>query len=165
MAALVQWMAWHRTGDKPLSERMLVSFCWCPCYSISNFIPNTHYRHLIAHPWGRAMAWLLWIKVLCIFPLHYCCARCNILIIRDCVNHNETWLNLNLRIFAETVDWSLMYIKPIVTTYDDIEHRYWLGVWWHQAITWTNFELSSMGSVAFIWEQFSGKYSWYIFVR
>ena len=57
--ALVQIMAWHRIGDKPLSEPMMswdadaykqyYTILFYQCY----FLQNSHYTHPIAQRWGE----------------------------------------------------------------------------------------------------------------
>ena len=72
--ALVQIMAWRRSGDKPFSEplmvRLLTHICvtrpeWVNLSSVRyhyngvNFLENTHKRHPLTRPLG-----LLWVKIL-----------------------------------------------------------------------------------------------------
>ena len=80
------------------------------------------------------------------------------------------WWNLSEVYFTKEVNQSLA--KPSLKFSGGLTHcglvtqhgvmdlgqhwlRYWLVAWWHQAITWTNVDLSS---VAFIWGQFHKRY-------
>ena len=63
--ALVQIMPWHRPGDKPLSESMMVSLLTYICVTWPQRVNNTimffpeYERHFISHPRGRGMERLL----------------------------------------------------------------------------------------------------------
>ena len=56
--------------------------------------------------------------------------------------------------------------RGLVTSYGDKDlgqhgSRSWIAAWRHQAITWTNFDLSSIGFCTLDWDQFHRKWSRY----
>ena len=109
--ALVQIMAWHRPGDKPLSEPMMVSLLTHICVTCCSEIwikiqtcswKKTHLKMLSAEwqpfcsdltHWGQD-------KVACSTPSHYLnqCCRTNNWIFRNDLQWN---LNQNAMIFTQ----------------------------------------------------------------
>ena len=79
-SALVQVMAWHRTGNKPLPEPMLLSSLTHVCGSRGGWVNTGRLtaQDKIAPSWR--MAWLKWLKQ-------------NDMIIK----YIHTWTNLNLQ--------------------------------------------------------------------
>ena len=50
--ALVQVLAWHRPGDKPLSERMLVSLLMHICVTQHQWVNDADSSIAVSHPYG-----------------------------------------------------------------------------------------------------------------
>ena len=72
-----------------------------------------------------------------------------------------------LRGRAILTEWNSTHCGPVTPYVDQHWLRYWLVAWWHQAITWTDVDLSSVGLWHSYWSYFTKNvqniYPWYEF--
>ena len=140
-------------------------------------------RIFYLNPWGIELFWRLHTNIFAFSIISRChCPwgrnKYSALIFDWAVS---TCIVENLCLFLEGISASVMYHNlwwpnvlishcGLVVPYGDINlghHwlRQWLVAWGLQAITWTNVDFSSMGSVTFIWGHFPRKYPSYQSVR
>ena len=151
--ALVQIMAWRRSGDKPLYEPMMGSSLTHICvtrpkwvkmisvatnpitkrcrYNAVNFLPNPHNKHSIARP---CMGCLLWVEIM-FFRCRPCYVACNIMTYwtalerYSTVSINICFVGLNMSMFTRNYHYQTNY----------------LCITCLQAITSTNADILSVG--------------------
>ena len=75
--ALVQIMAWHRTGDKPLSEPMMVSLLMHICVTQPQWVEITPWKIKIAAKtiikMKLSLIFIKWHLMLSVFKYYYIC--------------------------------------------------------------------------------------------